>query len=423
MGRAGSAWTDTGRSWAPVHCKECTVARGKTREYRIARGKGTDGLQAEPRLRPLSFPTPASGPAPGGSWTPSPRKKENSGLPGEKGRGLRRRDLAVTMGTHLPSAVQHGVLCISYVCVCIHTHHMPHSSACIHMCITPLYTRTHTQTTHTYTHIKYISDVCAHTHPSIHTHSHTNPTSIHTYSHNAHITHMCICLHMCTCTSTLTTHMHMHVYTHPYTQHTCPHTQTTHTCVYMPHTHTHSHIYAHTCTLRRSHTYTQAHAGSSAQAPSLGPPCPLGGHTLRPHALATGRTRVPHPTGWAVLSAQARARSADAETSRSVQGSCARHAPPPPHTHKQGSPATPLPADLPATHAADGSQRRAAVAEARVHPEHNRHSLLSAARPRTGASAGEWPPVRGQHSPACSGEPPTPRAPGPRYLTRAAGAR
>lgn len=214
-----------------------------------------------------------------------------------------------------------------------HTHLHAYTHAC-----TPLYTRTHTQTTHTYTHIKYISDVCAHTHPSIHTHSHTNPTSIHTYSHNAHITHMCICLHMCTCTSTLTTHIHMHVYTHPYTQHTCPHTQTTHTCVYMPHTHTHSHIYAHTCTLRRSHTYTQAHAGSSARAPSLGPPCPLGGHTLRPHALATGRTRVPHPTGWAVLSAQARARSADAETSRSIQGSCARHAPPHTHTSRGAQP-------------------------------------------------------------------------------------
>lgn len=310
------------------------------------------------------------------------------------------------MGTHLPSAVQHGVLCISYVGMCIHTHDMPHSSACIHMCITALYTRTHTQTTHTYTHSHraHIRRVCTYT--PIHTHTLTHKPHIHT-----HILAQCtyhIHVHV-------RTYVHMHVHTHYAYAHACihtsihtahmpPHTNHTDLCVHATHTYTLTHIR----TYMYSQTLAHIHSGTrwlqcTGPLPGASLP-PWGAH---PQTTRPGHRQDPcatsHRLGRSLCSGQSQICR---RRNQQVHPGLLCQARPPTHTHKQGSPATPLPADLPATHAACGSQRRAAVAEARVHPEHNRHSLLSAARPRTGASAGEWPPVRGQHSPACSGDPP-----------------
>lgn len=201
------------------------------------------------------------------------------------------------------------------------------------MCITALYTRTHTQTTHTYTHSHraHIRRVCTYT--PIHTHTLTHKPHIHTHilaqcTYHIHV-HMRTYVHMHTHTHYAYAHACIHTSIH--TAHMPPHTNHTDLCVHATHTYTLTHIR----TYMYSQTLAHIHSGTrwlQCTGPLPGASLPPWGHTLRPHALATGRTRVPHPTGWAVLSAQARARSADAETSRSIQGSCARHAPPP-HTH------------------------------------------------------------------------------------------
>lgn len=221
-----------------------------------------------------------------------------------------------------------------------------------------------------------------------------------------HISHTCayayICAHahphsLCICTC-----MYTHIHTH--STHAPPHKP--HRLVCTCHTHIHTHTYTHIHVLSDARTHTLRHT----LAPVHGPPpwgllAPLGAH---PQTTRPGHRQDPcatsHRLGRSLCSGQSQI--CRRRNQQVHPGLLCQARPAPPHTHKQGSPATLLPADLPATHAACGSQRRAAVAEARVHPEHNRHSLLSAARPRTGASAGEWPPVRGQHSPACSGDPP-----------------
>lgn len=211
-----------------------------------------------------------------------------------------------TCHTHL-----HAYTCASHPCTHVPTH-KPH--------------------THIHTHIEHISDVCAHTHPSIHTHSHTSHTSIHTYSHNAHITYMCICVHMCTCTSTLTTHMRMHVYTHPYTQHTCP-PHKPHRLVCTCHTHIHTHTYTHIHVLSDARTHTLRHT----LAPVHGPPpwgllAPLGAH---PQTTRPGHRQDPcatsHRLGRSLCSGQSQI--CRRRNQQVHPGLLCQARPAPPHTH------------------------------------------------------------------------------------------